>query len=134
MVPPDTKFFPKPIELASLDPVRPNLRDLGDGVEAVALLRGGMLRVFRDLCPHMGGSLACGVYDARAGLLQCMWHGYIYDADTGAFAKNPNADTFACMKGLYESYKPEKAPVLRLAALSFELEAGRAWVCRPGTA
>ena len=127
-------FFPKPIELASLDPTKPNLLNIGEGVEIVVLLLGKTLRVFRDLCPHMGASFACGAYDARAGLLQCPWHGYAYNADTGAFAKNPNAKTFACMKDLYASYKPEKAPELRLAAFSCELEGeGLAWVRRPGT-
>ena len=127
------EFFPRPIELSGLDAAKPNPRDLGEGMEVVALLRGGTLSVFRDLCPHMGAAMAEGVYDARAERLQCPWHGYRFHAGDGGFAENPNDKIFACMKGLYASYKPEKAPELRLTAFSYEIEEGRAWVRRPGT-
>ena len=126
-------FFPKPIELSSLDADLPKLCDLGEGVEVLALLRGGSLRVFRDRCPHMGGPMTRGVYNADAGHLQCPWHGYRYDADTGDFIENPNDKTFACMKDLYESYKPEGAPKLHLTAFTYEIKGGQAWVRRPGT-
>ncbi|MBI3288106.1 MAG: Rieske (2Fe-2S) protein [Elusimicrobia bacterium] len=130
----DKEFFPKPIDLASLDPLKPNWRDLGDGAEVVAILRDKTLRVFRDLCPHMGASMAEGGYDAQTGRLRCPWHGYLFSGDTGAFVENPNIERFACIRGLYSTFKPEKVPDWRLMPFAYEIEEGRAWVRRPGAA
>jgi nitrite reductase/ring-hydroxylating ferredoxin subunit len=126
-------FFPKPIELSSLEADHPKLCDLGEGVEAVALLHDGALRVFRENCPHMGAPMSRGIYDPAAGRIQCPWHGYRYDADTGAFVENPNDKIFGCMKGLYQSYKPEGAPTLQLTSFTCEIKGNQAWVRRPGT-
>jgi nitrite reductase/ring-hydroxylating ferredoxin subunit len=130
----DKEFYPQPIELATLDRDSPNRRELGEGLEVVVLVRGEDLSIFRDLCPHMGGSLSEGEFDAQDNALRCPWHGYAYDAATGELSRNPNDEIFACMKGLYKSYKPEKTPKYRLAPLAYEREQGKAWVRRPGNA
>lgn len=127
----EKKFFPAPIPLATLAGASPMRFDLGGGFEAVALLHAGRPFVYRDLCPHMGGPMSEGKYEPRAGTLSCPWHGYEFDAATGAFARNPNAATFACMTGLYASHKPGTAPALRLQAFEVELENGEIWVRRP---
>ena len=126
----EKRFFPNPIPLATLAGASPLRFDVG-GLEVVAVLHAGKPFVYRDLCPHMGGPVSEGAYDPRAGTLSCPWHGYEFDAATGAFARNPNAATFACMTGLYASHKPEAAPALRLQAFEHELDAGRIWVRRP---
>lgn len=129
----EKSFFPVPIPLRTLAGSAPFRFDLGGGVEVVARLHAGRPFVYRDLCPHMGGPMSAGTYDPRGGTLSCPWHGYEFDAATGDFARNPNAETFACMAGLYKSHKPEAAPALRLQAFELELEDGEIWVRRPGT-
>lgn len=132
-MPRDAKvFFPEPIPLAALAGASARRFDVG-GVEVVALLHAGRPYVYRDLCPHMGGPMSEGAYDPRGGTLACPWHGYEFDAATGAFARNPNAEIFACMTGLYKSHKPGAAPALRLQAYEHELDGGKLWVRRPGT-
>lgn len=126
-------FFTTSIPLTALADESSRRFDLGGGFEVVAFLHAGRPFVYRDLCPHMGGPLSEGTYDPGGGTLACPWHGYEFDADTGAFARNPNAAIFACMTGLYKSHKPETAPVLRLQAFEHELEDGEIWVRRPGT-
>ncbi len=123
-------FFPEPIPLATLAGSAPCRFDVG-GVEVVALMHAGCAFVYRDLCPHMGAPISEGTYDPRGGTLQCPWHGYEFNAATGGFARNPNAEIFACMAGLYKSHKPETAPVLRLQAFGLELDGGLIWVKRP---
>lgn len=132
MIRDENKFFSLPIPLTTLAAASPRRFDLGGGFEVVALVHAGRPFVYRDLCPHMGGPLSEGTYDPRGGTLSCPWHGYEFDAATGAFARNPNAEIFACMAGLYKSYKPEAAPVLRLQAFEHELDGGLIWVRRPG--
>ena len=130
----DTGFFPRPIELASLDPAKPNYRQLGEGVEVVVLVRAEGLSILKDLCPHMGAPMSEGKYRAGEGTLECPWHGYRYDARTGAFAGNPNEATFSCMKSLYKSYNPAKKPDYSLPVFAYELRGGLVHVRRPGAA
>jgi len=123
-------FFPNPIALTTLAGSSPLRVDLG-GLEAVAVLHAGRPFVYRDLCPHMGGPISGGDYDPGKGTVSCPWHGYRFDAATGAHVFNPNQETFACMTGLYKTHKPDAAPALRLQALAFVLDAGQIWVRRP---
>lgn len=69
---------------------------------------------WRDVCPHMGAPLSEGRYDAKRGVLVCPWHGYEFDAESGEFRRNPNEETFACLRGRWKSFDPAAAPKLRL--------------------
>jgi nitrite reductase/ring-hydroxylating ferredoxin subunit len=60
------------------------LRVLVDG-RAVALFRDrGAIVAFDDACPHAGAPLSEGV--CREGQVVCAWHGFRFDARTGACA------------------------------------------------
>lgn len=49
----------------------------------VALFRDGARVVaFEDACPHAGAPLSAGV--CRDGEVVCSWHGFRFDASTGA--------------------------------------------------
>ena len=57
---------------------------LVDG-RAVALFRDrGAIVAFDDACPHAGAPLSAGV--CRDGVVVCSWHGFRFDAKTGACA------------------------------------------------
>ena len=68
------------------------LRVMVDG-RAVAVFRGPAgLVAFDDVCPHAGAPLSEGV--VREGHVVCAWHGFRFDARTGAcplFAGAPSA-------------------------------------------
>ena len=68
------------------------LRVLVDG-RAVALFRDrGAIVAFEDTCPHAGAPLSEGV--CREGQVVCSWHGFRFDARTGAcslYAGAPSA-------------------------------------------
>jgi nitrite reductase/ring-hydroxylating ferredoxin subunit len=55
------------------------------GGRAVALFRDrGAIVAFDDACPHAGAPLSAGV--CRDGQVVCSWHGFRFDARTGACA------------------------------------------------
>jgi nitrite reductase/ring-hydroxylating ferredoxin subunit len=70
------------------------LRVVVDG-RAVALFRcGDAIVAFEDACPHAGAPLSEGV--CRDGEVVCSWHGFRFDAATGAcglYAGAPSATT-----------------------------------------
>ena len=56
------------------------------GGRAVALFRDrGAIVAFDDACPHAGAPLSAGV--CRDGQVVCSWHGFRFDAKTGACAR-----------------------------------------------
>lgn len=60
------------------------LRVMVDG-RAVALFRDrGAIVAFDDACPHAGAPLSEG--QCREGQVVCSWHGFRFDARTGACA------------------------------------------------
>jgi len=63
-------------------PAPRGLRVLVDG-RAVALFRhGDAIVAFEDACPHAGAPLSEGV--CKDGEVVCSWHGFRFDAATGA--------------------------------------------------
>jgi nitrite reductase/ring-hydroxylating ferredoxin subunit len=127
----DTVFFPDPISIKDLRKDRPNVHmvDLETTV-VVLVLPDKTFRVLRDICPHMGGPLSQGRYDATEATLQCRWHGYVFDVATGSFKENPNDEVYACMQHLYASFKPDTRPKYRLPTLGYEIRADKLFVRR----
>jgi vanillate O-demethylase monooxygenase subunit len=74
-------------------PERTALRVLVDG-SPVALFRAPHAIVaFDDRCPHAGAPLSEGI--CRDGFVVCSWHGFRFDAATGACPLFPGAPS-AC--------------------------------------
>lgn len=77
-------------------PVTTGLKVEVDG-RPVALFRDGdRIVAFEDACPHAGAPLSAGV--CRDGEVVCSWHGFRFDARTGAcrlYAGAPSAPTRA---------------------------------------
>ena len=124
-------FFPDPISIKDLRGDRPNFHMLDAETAVVVLvLPDQTFRVLRDICPHMGGPLSEGQYDPKEGTLQCRWHGYIFEVDTGSFRENPNDEVYACMRHLYTSFKPDTRPRYRLPTLAYEVRNNQLFVRR----
>ena len=49
----------------------------------------GTISAMDNVCLHLGGPLGQGTVDD--GKVVCPWHGWSFDASTGAAAHNPNA-------------------------------------------
>ncbi len=61
----------------------------GGGAKIVVLRVKDELRAFRNACGHVGLPLDRGMCDAEAGTITCPWHGFRFDADTGACLSAP---------------------------------------------
>lgn len=116
----DYDYYPVAIDASRLDPKRMHRFALGEGEDdpqAIAICVRGKWKFFRDQCPHMGGPLSEGKLLRSRCRLKCMWHGYEFDLEAEELVENPNDRRFACMSGLYPSYRPEKRPRFRLIKL-----------------
>lgn len=125
------RYYDAPVELSALAPGKGLACEVEPGVELVVYKDAHGVHAFRDLCPHMGAPMSEGRWDEKLGRLTCPWHGYEFDARTGKLARNPNEETFACMRGLYASYNPAKRPDLKMSPLQVDVEGALAWVRRP---
>ncbi len=105
-------------------------RMLKSGKKVVLVRRGGEVKAFGELCPHMGADLSEGWYCAQSGTLQCRWHGYIFGVDDGRFLENPNEKLMKLVRIPSAHYKPEKTPKYRLAVVPCHVEGGRVIVGR----
>lgn len=70
-------------------PTGRGLRVVVDGV-AVAIFRcGADVVALEDACPHAGAPLSAGV--CQDGVVVCSWHGFRFDARSGACGLFPGA-------------------------------------------
>ncbi len=127
---PADAFYPRPIELRGLRRGAVNVRDLGDGVEVVVVPEGDGLRVFREICPHMGGPLSQATVCEDA-TLACPWHGYRFSLESGRLVDNPNERIMADLRRRAPAcFRPEHAPKYALTSLAYTVVGERAYVHR----
>ena len=127
----EPEYYPTAIDADGLPRDTPTARTVDEGVEVAIVARAQGVIAVRDVCPHMGAPMSEGTYCAKDNTLQCPWHGYRFNADTGAFVENPNEKYFAKLQGLYKTYRPEKRPNYKLQALPCEVKDGKVRVRRP---
>jgi nitrite reductase/ring-hydroxylating ferredoxin subunit len=60
------------------------------GEKILVLHARGELRAFRNACGHIGLPLDRGMMDAEEATITCPWHGYRFDADSGACLSAPD--------------------------------------------
>jgi nitrite reductase/ring-hydroxylating ferredoxin subunit len=116
------------IELADLREGRLNVKVLRSGRKVVVVKRGDDIKVFDELCPHMGGDMSEATYCERAGTLQCKWHGYIYGVDDGRFRENPNERLTKVLRAPTPHFRPEKTPSYRLRLVPFTIKGSTVYV------
>ncbi len=118
--PPET-FYPRPFELSGLRRGAVNVRDLGEDVQVVVVHDRDALRIFREICPHMGGPLSEAAVGSD-GTLECPWHGYRFRLATGQLVDNPNVRIMdELRRRAPECFRPDEAPRYALAALSYQV-------------
>ena len=127
---PPEAFYPRPIDLPGLRRDVVNVRDLGEGVEVVVVPEGGGLRVFREICPHMGGPLSEATVCADR-TLECPWHGYRFSLESGRLVDNPNERIMAELRRRAPAcFKAENASRYALTPLAYTVVGTRAYVHR----
>jgi nitrite reductase (NADH) small subunit/3-phenylpropionate/trans-cinnamate dioxygenase ferredoxin subunit len=109
-----------------------NVKVLKNGTKVIVIRRGDGVRVFHDICPHMGADLAEARYCVKTGTIHCKWHGYIFSVDDGKFLENPNTKLMSLIRVASEHYKPEKTPHYRLAMLPSSVKQGLIVIGRDG--
>lgn len=110
------------MELADIKDGEINVKVLRSGRKAIVLKRDDDIKVFGELCPHMGGDLSEATYCESAGTLQCKWHGYVFGVDDGCFLENPNDVLMKPLRTPSQHYRPEKTPKYRLRMLPFQVK------------
>ncbi len=115
----DAGYFPRSLKLDQVADGQLTACELGDSTEVCVARSGSRLVIFRDLCPHMGGQFSRGHLCEGGESVECPWHGYIFDLNSGQMKENPNDPIFAPLREKYESYKPTP-PRYRLQIFQFD--------------
>ena len=110
------------MELGDIAEGKINVKVLSSGRRAVVVRRGDDIKVYDELCPHMGGDLTEAVYCGDKGTLACYWHGYEFDVDDGTLCENPNARLMAKLRAPTKHFQPDRAPSYRLRAIPSRVE------------
>lgn len=118
------------VELSQLREGELNVKVMKSGKKAVIIRQGQDVKVFGELCPHMGADLSEAWYCAKEGTLQCRWHGYVFNAGDGQFIKNPNEEFMKLLRKPSPHFKPEKTPKYRLPLVPFYIQDGRVFLGR----
>jgi nitrite reductase/ring-hydroxylating ferredoxin subunit len=113
------------IELSSVPEGRISVHPLPSGRNAIVIRNGRDVRVFSEVCPHMGADLAEGILCERGEKLACKWHGYVFSTADGRFLDNPNERLAPLLRKPSEHFRPEKTPRYRLRPIPFTIEGTR---------
>ncbi|MFO0616465.1 MAG: Rieske (2Fe-2S) protein [Polyangiaceae bacterium] len=111
-----------------------NVRVLPNGKKAIIVRKGDDVRVFGEVCPHLGADMSEGRYCAKTHTVHCKWHGYVFSADDGTFLENPNEKFMRLIRIPSEHFKPEKTPRYRLQMLKSSVQNGRVTIGQTGSA
>lgn len=105
------------MHVSEIVPGRINVKVLPNGKKAIVLRRGEEIRVFGEVCPHLGADLSEAKYCEKEGTLQCRWHGYFFSTEDGVFTKNPNEDMMRELRAPSPAFRPDRAPKYRLTVV-----------------
>ena len=118
------------VPVAELVEDRPNVYVLSSGTKVLVFRRGGQIKAFGEVCPHMGGDLSQGSYCRKTGTIVCWWHGYRFSIDDGRFVQNPNEGPMALLRAPSKHYHPDRQPAYRLRPVLFEIRGDRVYFGR----
>lgn len=107
-----------------------NVKHRRSGRKAIVVRTGSEVRVFGELCPHMGADMAEAKYCAKTGTLHCRWHGYVFSAKDGKFLENPNEKLMAILRAPTKHFDPAKMPRYRLSVIPSTVKDGRVYIGR----
>jgi len=119
---------PEPVPLSELREGERNVRLLPNGKKVIIVKKGDDVRVFGEVCPHLGADLADGHYCSKTNTVHCKWHGYVFDANDGRFVENPNEKFMRLIRIPSEHFKPEKTPKYRLAMVRSNVRDGMVYM------
>jgi nitrite reductase/ring-hydroxylating ferredoxin subunit len=105
-----------------------NVKMLRSGRKAVIVRRGTEVRVFGEMCPHMGADMSEARYCVEDRTLSCPWHGYVFSADDGRFVKNPNEEIMRALRTPTKCFQPGKTPRYRLPIFASRVIGARLFI------
>jgi nitrite reductase/ring-hydroxylating ferredoxin subunit len=118
------------MHLSEIAEGRINVKILPDGKKAIVLRRGTEIRVYSEVCPHLGADLSEARYCPREGTLQCRWHGYVFSTEDGTFRDNPNERMMRELRDPSDAYRPDRTPRYRLAVVPHTIAGDRVYFLR----
>ena len=84
-------------------------------LKKVGVLKTTKIIAFSLTCPHMGGDLSVGRCDVKNNILECPWHGYVYNVDNLEMVENPNVEIMKLLRVKSKCFDPKmEAPKLKL--------------------
>ncbi|MFO0549554.1 MAG: Rieske (2Fe-2S) protein [Polyangiaceae bacterium] len=109
---------------------RLNIKVLPNGRKAIVVREAGEIRVFDEVCPHLGADMAEATYCAKDRTLQCRWHGYLFSTVDGRMTDNPNERFMQLLRQPSKHFNPERKPRYLLAQLPWVLFDDRIYFLR----
>ncbi|NUP13601.1 MAG: Rieske (2Fe-2S) protein [Polyangiaceae bacterium] len=106
------------------------MKILSNGKKAIVLKTGHDIRVYSEVCPHLGADMSEATYCAKAGTLQCRWHGYVFSAKDGTHLDNPNERMMQELREPSAHYRPDRAPRYRLPVVPHTVRGDRLYFTR----
>ena len=111
------------MDLAEIREGEINVKVLRSGRKALVIKQGSDIKVFDDLCPHMGGDMTTATYCAAEGTLACSWRELHCSVPTTAASRQPQrAPLLRRAAGKPSDYRPEITPRFRLRVLPFQIK------------
>jgi nitrite reductase/ring-hydroxylating ferredoxin subunit len=117
--------IPATLPLSQVQEGQFNLLLLPDGNKAILIRRGEQMVAYLAVCPHMGGDLTLGSYCAKSQRIACCWHGYRFDATSGAFCENPNVECLKPLRTPSAYFDPDRQVRYRLQSLDIRIDGGQ---------
>ena len=84
-------------------------------LKKIGVIKTNKIVAFSLTCPHMGADLTLGRCDMQRNILQCPWHGYVYDLENLEFIENPNISVMKKIRLKSKYFDPKrKEPKLKI--------------------
>jgi nitrite reductase/ring-hydroxylating ferredoxin subunit len=77
-------------------------------LKKIGVIKTNEIVVFSLTCPHMGADLTLGRCDMQRNILQCPWHGYVYDLENFKLIENPNVQVMKKIRLKSQCFDPDR--------------------------
>jgi nitrite reductase/ring-hydroxylating ferredoxin subunit len=80
------------IEKKAISQDRLTIVDSGEKYSYISIRNEQGFRIYKNLCPHMGGYFETESFCQKTKTISCIFHCYKFSMETGKLVENPNVD------------------------------------------